>query len=175
MAASVLKWFNKAEVPVEGKEALPVTNAPGEVPAAPVVERARFLRPSVNEQAIEDLRSLLAISTGAGAEVPSPVPLPKQANRGAALPQGAPPAISPEYATRERAPVVGASALSTPQALGQRIRARRRELDLTQAELAALAGVGKRFMVEVEQGKITLELGKVMQVVAACGLTLSIS
>jgi HTH-type transcriptional regulator / antitoxin HipB len=58
--------------------------------------------------------------------------------------------------------------------LGARVRARRRQLDLTQAELAARAGVGKRFMVEVEQGKPTLELGKVMQVVAACGLTLSL-
>jgi len=49
------------------------------------------------------------------------------------------------------------------------VRDRRRSTGLTQQELADLAGVGKRFVVELEAGKQTLRLDKVNQVLAAFG------
>ncbi|HWB75480.1 MAG TPA: type II toxin-antitoxin system Y4mF family antitoxin [Nannocystaceae bacterium] len=62
----------------------------------------------------------------------------------------------------------------TPAELGALVRARRRALGATQIELAALADVGARFVVELERGKPTLELGRVMRVLAQLGLELVI-
>jgi y4mF family transcriptional regulator len=52
------------------------------------------------------------------------------------------------------------------------VRARRHASGLTQQELGELAGVGKRFIVELEQGKPTLRMDKVNQVLAVFGKTL---
>jgi y4mF family transcriptional regulator len=49
----------------------------------------------------------------------------------------------------------------------------RKKLKLTQEELAAKAGVGIRFIRELEQGKETLQLDKVNQVLALFGFSLS--
>lgn len=59
-------------------------------------------------------------------------------------------------------------------ALGAIVRARRKALDLSQAELAALAGVGLAFMYELEQGKPTVRLDKVLAVFAVLGLELHV-
>ncbi len=48
-------------------------------------------------------------------------------------------------------------------------RQRRKALRLTQPELAAKAGVGLRFVRELELGKATLRLDKVNQVLALFG------
>jgi transcriptional regulator with XRE-family HTH domain len=45
---------------------------------------------------------------------------------------------------------------------------------MQQEELAALAGVGPRFLSEVENGKASAEIGKVLQVLHRLGLELSI-
>ena len=58
------------------------------------------------------------------------------------------------------------------ESLGRQIRLRRRKLRLRQAELAALAGVGNRFLSELENGKASLELGKTMRVLETLGLDL---
>ena len=52
------------------------------------------------------------------------------------------------------------------------VRARRRDLHLTQVEVAELAGVSARFVMEFEQGKPTVRLDKLSAVLAAMGLTL---
>ena len=49
------------------------------------------------------------------------------------------------------------------------VEVRRSNLRLTQAELAMRAGVGLRFVRELEQGKKTLRLDKVNQVLALFG------
>jgi HTH-type transcriptional regulator/antitoxin HipB len=67
---------------------------------------------------------------------------------------------------------VGAS-LRTASELGALVRARRKAIGATQVELAALADVGPRFVVELERGKATLELGKVLRVLDRLGLQLS--
>jgi HTH-type transcriptional regulator / antitoxin HipB len=53
--------------------------------------------------------------------------------------------------------------------LGQLLRDVRQQLGLTQAKLALAAGVGVRFVVDLEAGKPTVRLASVMQVVSALG------
>ncbi len=62
----------------------------------------------------------------------------------------------------------------TPQEIGRQVRDRRRALGLRQDQLAGAAGVGLRFLVELEQGKPTAQIGKVLAVIRALGLTLHI-
>lgn len=49
------------------------------------------------------------------------------------------------------------------------IKEKRKKLSLTQIELAEKAGVGIRFIRELEQGKETLQLNKVNQVLQLFG------
>lgn len=60
-------------------------------------------------------------------------------------------------------------AIRTPQQLGSALRGARKALDLTQQQLALAAGVGVRFIVELEAGKPTLRLENIMRVVDALG------
>lgn len=62
--------------------------------------------------------------------------------------------------------------IDTPAALGVAIRAARKQLALTQPQLALAAGVGVRFVVELEAGKPTVRLSSVLQVLQALGGTL---
>lgn len=50
------------------------------------------------------------------------------------------------------------------QQISQFVKAKRKSLKLTQEELAQKSGVGLRFLRELEQGKTTLRLDKVNQV-----------
>lgn len=53
--------------------------------------------------------------------------------------------------------------------LSKFVKERRRLLGITQVELAIKAGVGLRFAREIEQGKKTLRLDKVNQVLSLFG------
>lgn len=54
--------------------------------------------------------------------------------------------------------------------VGAAIRKKRKEDGLTLIDAAALCGVGYRFMSDLENGKETAQLGKVLQVLKALGL-----
>lgn len=56
--------------------------------------------------------------------------------------------------------------------LGALIRSRRRELGLTQTEVAEVANTNLRFVSELERGKATARLENVMRVLAALGIDL---
>ncbi len=56
--------------------------------------------------------------------------------------------------------------------LQELIKEKRRQLNLTQPELAEKAGVGLRFVRELEQGKTTLRMDKVNQVLQLFGYEL---
>ena len=56
--------------------------------------------------------------------------------------------------------------------LGTAVRQARKVHGLTQADLAGLAGTGPRFISELERGKASAELGKVLDVLAVLGLRL---
>jgi y4mF family transcriptional regulator len=55
------------------------------------------------------------------------------------------------------------------QQISQFIKIKRKNLKLTQEELAQKSGVGLRFLRELEQGKTTLRLDKVNQVLDIFG------
>lgn len=59
--------------------------------------------------------------------------------------------------------------------LGQVVRHERRAQGLRQAELAAAAGVGIRFIVDLEAGKPTLQLEKALHVLATLGCDVTIA
>lgn len=54
--------------------------------------------------------------------------------------------------------------------IGQQIQSVRKKEGLSQEELAMLANVGRRFVVELERGKATAQIGTVLQVLHALGL-----
>ncbi len=58
--------------------------------------------------------------------------------------------------------------------IGEAVRDARKAAGLRQDQLAASAGVGLRFVVELERGKQTAQLGKVLQVLTALGLSLEV-
>lgn len=63
----------------------------------------------------------------------------------------------------------------SPQQLGEVIRKVRKQQGLTQPQLAGAAGVGLRFLVELEGGKGTSHLGKALAVLDALGCRLGIT
>lgn len=54
--------------------------------------------------------------------------------------------------------------------LGAAIRAERRRQGMTQEELAGLADVGVTFLSQLENGKRSAEIGKVLQVLTILGV-----
>lgn len=65
--------------------------------------------------------------------------------------------------------------MMTPTDLGTTIRAARKAQGLRQDELAAAANVGVRFLIELEAGKETAQLGKTLAVLAALGIDMSLT
>ena len=61
------------------------------------------------------------------------------------------------------------------KALGAAAKTVRKSQGLTQEQVAAACGVGRRFVLELEAGKPTIHVGKAMQVLAALGITLQAS
>lgn len=59
--------------------------------------------------------------------------------------------------------------------LGLIVRRERKAQKLKQAELAAVSGVGIRFIVDLEAGKPTLQLEKVLRVITTLGCDIIIS
>jgi y4mF family transcriptional regulator len=61
------------------------------------------------------------------------------------------------------------TSIRSPQHLGDALRTARKQLGLTQPQLALAAGVGVRFIVDLEAGKPTLRLENVLRVIDALG------
>jgi len=62
---------------------------------------------------------------------------------------------------------------SSAAELGQLVRKTRKEQGLTQLDLAGLAGLSNRFVIDLERGKETLQVQKVLDVLALLGLELT--
>ena len=58
--------------------------------------------------------------------------------------------------------------------LGKLIKDTRKSRGLTQADLAISANVGVRFIVDLENGKETAQIGKILQVCQMLGLEIDI-
>jgi y4mF family transcriptional regulator len=65
--------------------------------------------------------------------------------------------------------------IQSPLQLGNALRQARKQLGLTQSQLALASGVGVRFIVDLEAGKPTLRLENILRVVNALGGELQIS
>jgi y4mF family transcriptional regulator len=66
------------------------------------------------------------------------------------------------------------TSIRTAQQLGDALRAARKQLGLTQPQLALAAGVSVRFIVDLEAGKATVQLQQVLRVIDALGGELAI-
>lgn len=66
------------------------------------------------------------------------------------------------------------TSLTDARELGEAVRRTRKAHGLTQHALAGLAGTGPRFISELERGKSSAELGKVLDVLAVLGLRLTL-
>jgi HTH-type transcriptional regulator / antitoxin HipB len=63
----------------------------------------------------------------------------------------------------------------TPAEIGELVRDTRKRLGVTQKDLALTAGTGLRFVVDLERGKETCELGKSLRVLQTLGITLTLT
>ena len=63
-------------------------------------------------------------------------------------------------------------AINTAEQFGSRLAQARKRLGLTQRDLALAVGVGERFIVELEGGKPTAQLGKALAAAKAVGMRL---
>jgi HTH-type transcriptional regulator / antitoxin HipB len=106
-------------------------------------------------RSLAGLTSARDIARGAASTIPAPVER-----------RSASPSLSVGRANDSASAIPIASAHD----LGQLVREARERRKLSQQAFADLAGVGRRFISELENGKATLEFDKVLQVASACGI-----
>jgi HTH-type transcriptional regulator / antitoxin HipB len=63
----------------------------------------------------------------------------------------------------------------TPELIGSMIRDIRKRLGVTQKDIALTSGTGLRFVIDLEKGKETCELGKSLRVLQTLGITLTLT
>ncbi len=62
--------------------------------------------------------------------------------------------------------------IKTTEELGATIRLQRKELKVSQKDLALVSCTGLRFIIELERGKSTCQSGKILDVLQALGIGL---
>jgi len=65
--------------------------------------------------------------------------------------------------------------VKTPLDIGAQVRMARKVLKVTQQQLALTSGTGIRFVIDLEKGKPTCQIGKVLQVLNTLGLTVELT
>lgn len=63
----------------------------------------------------------------------------------------------------------------TPRDIGNLIRDSRKRLGATQKDLALTSGTGLRFVIDLEKGKETCEIGKALTVLQTLGIKLTLT
>lgn len=63
----------------------------------------------------------------------------------------------------------------TSQRIGSLIKATRKNLGVTQKDLALTSGTGLRFIIDLERGKETCEIGKALTILQTLGIKLTIT
>ena len=58
----------------------------------------------------------------------------------------------------------------TPETIGELVKNTRKTMGVTQKDLAMTSGTGLRFIIEMEKGKPTCQLGKVLTVLHTLGI-----
>lgn len=62
----------------------------------------------------------------------------------------------------------------TVATIGEIVQSTRKAMKLTQPDLALTAGTGLRFIVDLENGKPTCQIGKALQVLNALGINIQL-
>ena len=65
--------------------------------------------------------------------------------------------------------------IDNSEELGQYLLNERKKLNLTQKEIADYTDVGRRFIIELEKGKKTAQIGKIFEVLNGLGLELHLT
>lgn len=65
--------------------------------------------------------------------------------------------------------------MQSTETIGTVIRSVRKKLGITQRDLALTANTGLRFIIELEKGKPTCQMGKVLQVLQVLGIQLNLT
>ena len=63
----------------------------------------------------------------------------------------------------------------TPKQIGEFARNARKRLGVTQSDVALTSGTGLRFIIELEQGKPTCQIGKVLTVLHTLGIAMELT
>lgn len=63
----------------------------------------------------------------------------------------------------------------TAQEIGELVREGRKRLGVTQRDLALTSGTGLRFIIELEKGKETCQIGKVLTVLQTLGIKMRLT
>lgn len=63
----------------------------------------------------------------------------------------------------------------TPEQIGNIVRATRKRLGVTQKDLALTSGTGLRFIVDLERGKPSCQIGKALTVMQTLGIKLNLT
>lgn len=64
---------------------------------------------------------------------------------------------------------------STTKSIGDLVKHTRKNLKITQKDLALTSGTGLRFIIELEQGKATCQFGKALTVLNTLGITIQLT
>jgi HTH-type transcriptional regulator / antitoxin HipB len=62
----------------------------------------------------------------------------------------------------------------TPKTIGELVKTTRKSMGVTQKDLAMTSGTGLRFIIELEQGKPTCQLGKALTVLQTLGVKIEL-
>jgi HTH-type transcriptional regulator/antitoxin HipB len=63
----------------------------------------------------------------------------------------------------------------TPEQVGKLIRQTRKNLGVTQKDLALTSGTGMRFVIDLERGKETCEIGKALTILNTLGIRVTLT
>lgn len=63
----------------------------------------------------------------------------------------------------------------TPKDLGEIVRETRKKLGVTQKDLALTSGTGLRFVIDLEKGKETCQIGKALTILHTLGIRLALT
>ncbi|MEW5975534.1 MAG: helix-turn-helix domain-containing protein [Acidobacteriota bacterium] len=63
----------------------------------------------------------------------------------------------------------------TPKEVGRVVKETRRKLGVTQKDLALTAGTGLRFVIDLEKGKETCQIGKALTILHTLGILLTLT
>lgn len=71
--------------------------------------------------------------------------------------------------------IITAGAVKNPREIGKIIRFHRKKANLTQLELANLAGVGKTVIYDLEKGKATVKLETILKVFKSLNISVNLA